>query len=297
LLGYSKQAYYKRNNENEQEQLEDQIILEMIRKERHNMPRIGGRKLLHKLQDKLHLSGIDIGRDAFFDFLRLHGLLVKTRKRYCVTTLSAHWQCKYDNLLPGLTIVRIDQVWVCDITYIETGEGFLYLYLITDAYSHKIIGYNLSNDLKAQSAVVALNMAISQAQNCQDIIHHSDRGIQYGCQEYTAILNDKKIRSSMTEPNSPTQNAIAERVNGILKTEWIYETKYATKEQANKDIGRIIRIYNNDRPHASVSMLTPAKAHITKEPLKKMWKNYYKKKPVNVGTLEASAVLNVNQSK
>ena len=99
----------------------------------------------------------------------------------------------------------------------------------------------------------------------------------------------------MTEPNSPTQNAIAERVNGILKTEWVYETKYTTKEQASKDIGRIIKIYNNDRPHASVSMLTPAKAHITKDPLTKMWKNYYKKKPVNVGTLEASAVLNVNQ--
>lgn len=293
MLGYSKQAYYKRNNLNEQEQLTEQIVLEMIRKERKKMPRLGGRKLLHKLQDKMQWCDIEIGRDAFFDFLRCHSLLVKPRRRYCITTLSAHWLCKFDNLLPGLVISRTDQVWVSDITYIETDEGFLYLYLITDAYSHKIIGYHLSNDLKAQSAVVALNMAIRQAQNCQDIIHHSDRGIQYGCQEYTLILNDKKICSSMTAPNSPTQNAIAERVNGILKTEWIYETEYATKEQAKKDISRIIKIYNNERPHGSVSMLTPAKAHVSTEPLKKMWKNYYKKKPASVGTCQASAALNV----
>lgn len=287
MLGYSKQAYYKRNNENEQEQLEDQIVIEMIRKVRHKMPRLGGRKLLHKLQDKMLMGGIDMGRDAFFNFLRLHGLLVKPRKRYCVTTLSAHWLCKYDNLLPGLLITRINQVWVCDITYIETGEGFLYLYLITDAYSHKIIGYNLSNDLKAQSAVVAIKLAIKQADNCEGIIHHSDRGIQYGCQEYVTILSDKKILSSMTEPNSPTQNAIAERVNGILKTEWIYETKYSNKEQAYKDIKRIIRIYNNERPHSSCSMLTPSEAHQTLKPLKKMWKNYYKKKTDSVGTSQA----------
>lgn len=287
MLGYSKQAYYKRNNENEQEQLEDQIVIEMIRKVRHKMPRLGGRKLLHKLQDKMLMGGIDMGRDAFFNFLRLHGLLVKPRKRYCVTTLSAHWLCKYDNLLPGLLITRINQVWVCDITYIETGEGFLYLYLITDAYSHKIIGYNLSNDLKAQSAVVAIKSAINQANNCQGIIHHSDRGIQYGCQEYVAILRDKKILTSMTEPNSPTQNAIAERVNGILKTEWIYETKYSNKQEAYKDIKRIISIYNNERPHSSCSMLTPSEAHQTNKPLRKMWKNYYKKKTDGVGTSQA----------
>lgn len=293
MLGYSKQAYYNRNNEKEQEQLEEQIILEMIKKVRHKMPRLGGRKLLHILQNKMEMSGIAIGRDAFFNFLRLHRLLVKTRKRYCITTLSAHWLCKYDNLLPGLAIVCINQVWVCDITFIETGEGFLYLYLITDSYSHKIIGYNLSNDLKAQSAVLALKMAIKQAQNCKGIIHHSDRGIQYGCKEYIAILNDKKIRTSMTEPSSPTQNAVAERVNGILKTEWIYEAKYATKQQAKPDVDRIIKIYNNERPHSSCSMLTPAQAHQTKEPLRKMWKNYYKKKPGSFGTYEASAVQNI----
>jgi hypothetical protein len=298
LLGLSKQAYYKRNIQTVQEELETQIVLEMIKQIRYKMPRLGGRKLLFKLQDKFVHTGTEFGRDSFFNFLRLHGLLVKPRKRYCITTLSAHWLCKYDNLLPGLEIVRINQVWVCDITYIETGEGFLFLYLITDAYSKKIIGYNLSNDLKAISAVVALNMAIKQAHNCESIIHHSDRGIQYGCQEYTAILADKKIRTSMTEPNSPTQNAIAERVNGILKTEWIYETKYFTKKEAKSDIGRIISIYNNERPHSSCSMLTPSEAHQSKKPLRKMWKNYYKKKPGLVGTCEESAVLNVkNQNK
>lgn len=290
MLGFSKQAYYKRNTQIVQEELEAQIVLEMIRQVRHKMPRLGGRKLLFILQDKLEQTGMEFGRDSFFNFLRLHGLLIKPRKRYCITTLSAHWLCKYDNLLPGLVIDRINQVWVCDITYIDTGEGFLYLYLITDAYSKKIIGYNLSNDLKAQSAVVALNRAIKQTHNCESIIHHSDRGIQYGCQEYTSILTEKKILSSMTEPSSPTQNAIAERVNGILKTEWIYETKYATKQEAKPGIDRIIKTYNEERPHSSCSMLTPAKAHQTKEPLKRMWKNYYKKKSDRVGTYEEYAV-------
>ena len=124
LLGISKQAYYKRNNATEQEQLETQIVLEMIKQVRHKMPRIGGRKLLHILQEKFVLSGMEMGRDALFAFMRLHGLLVKPRKRYCVTTLSAHWLFKYDNLCIDLAITRINQVWVCDITYIETNEGF-----------------------------------------------------------------------------------------------------------------------------------------------------------------------------
>lgn len=260
------------------------------------MPRMGGRKLLHKIQEPLTTAGIAMGRDAFFDFLRIHRLLVKSRRRYCITTLSAHWLHKYDNLLPGFEITGINQVWVSDITYVETKKGFLYLYLITDAYSRKIIGYHLSENLKASSAVIALEMAIENTANCEYIIHHSDRGIQYCSAEYTAILIDKKMCISMTEPNSPTQNAIAERVNGILKTEWIYETSFATHKQAKKEIANIIHLYNHERPHSSCSMLTPAKAHQTKEPLKKLWKNYYHKKTVAVGTYQASAVLDVTDA-
>ena len=293
MLGLSKQAYYKRSIQTVQDELETQIVLEMIKQVRYKMPRLGGRKLLYKLHDKLTKAGMEFGRDAFFNFLRLHRLLVKPRKRYCVTTLSSHWLHKYNNLVQGLEIIRINQVWACDITYIETGEGFLFLYLITDAYSKKIIGYNLSNNLKAESAVVALKMAMKQTKNHIGIIHHSDRGIQYCCHEYTSILKDHQMEISMTEPNSPTQNAIAERVNGILKTEWIYDRIFTTNNQAKKDISEIIYLYNNDRPHSSCSMLTPEKAHQTKEPLKKMWKNYYIKKEPDVGTCEALTVPDV----
>jgi len=292
LLGFTKQAYYKRFIPAENEQLETQMILEMIKKVRYKMPRLGTRKLLYKIQPELNALNLDMGRDAFFDFLRLHGMLIKSRRRNCKTTFSTHWLKKYDNLLPGLIINRINQVWVSDITYVETEEGFMYLYLITDAYSKKIIGYSLSTDLKASSAIVALKMAIHRTGNCQNIIHHSDRGIQYCAFEYISLLKDQQMRISMSEPNSPTQNAIAERVNGILKTEWIYYTTYTTHEQAQKEIAGIIKIYNQERPHSSCSMLTPERAHETTKPLKKMWKNYYQMKK-SMGTYEASADLEV----
>lgn len=293
LLGFSKQAYYKRMSQIEEKQLHEHMLLEMIRQVRHNMPRLGGRKLLVKLDDKLKSSEMPIGRDAFFDFLRLHRLLIKSRKRHVITTLSAHWLFKYANLLIGLQITRANQVWVCDITYIETEEGFLYLYLITDAYSRKIVGYHLSEDLKAQSAVEALKMAIAATGNCREIIHHSDRGIQYCCQLYVDLLKENKMLSSMTEPASPTQNPVAERLNGILKTEWVYETNYSTKQQAKEHIGQIIYLYNHERPHSSCSMLTPERAHQATEPLVQMWKNYRHKKAPVKGTYQALAVLDV----
>ena len=274
MLGLSKQAYYKRNQGGEQEQLETQIILEMIKKVRHRMPRLGTRKLLHKLQPQLTLAGIEMGRDSFFDFLRLHGLLIKTRKRYCVTTFSAHWLHKYDNLLPGFEITAINQVWVSDITYLETDEGFLYLYLITDAYSRKIIGYTLSDNLKAASAVVALKMAIRHSGNGENIIHHSDRGIQYCSEEYTAILKKERMKISMSEPKSPTQNAIAERVNGILKTELI-SSSYEDIDKASVSIGRAIIIYNFKRRHSSLNYQIPHEVHLQKGPQIRRWKNYY----------------------
>jgi transposase InsO family protein len=293
LLGLSKQAYYKRSHNSEKEELKTQIVLEMIKKVRHKMPRLGVKKVLHKIRPSLIASNLEIGRDAFFDFMRMHGLLIKSRRRHCKTTFSAHWLHKYENLLHDHQINDINQLWVSDITYIETGEGFLYLYLITDAYSKKIIGYNLSNDLKASSAVVALKMAIQNIDNCENLIHHSDRGIQYCATEYIAVLKENKILISMSEPNSPTQNAIAERVNGILKTEWIYYTTYATHMQAQKEIDIIINLYNHERPHSSCSMLTPALAHESKQPLKKMWKSYYRKNKSTMGTSEAWADVEV----
>jgi putative transposase len=287
LLGYSKQAHYKRMSKVEQEQLQTQLILEMIRKVRHKMPRLGARKLLIKLHDDFTHGGIMMGRDAFFDFLRLQGLLIKPRKRFCKTTLSHHWLKKYDNLIVSSVVNRINQVWVSDITYIDTDEGFEYLYLITDFYSKKILGYHICENLKAQSAVFALRMAIKHTTNCEGIIHHSDGGVQYCSEEYTEILIKNKMLISMTEPGSPTQNAVAERLNGILKCEWIYNELYALRKQARKRIRKIIYLYNHERPHSSCSMLTPEQAHKPGIKLEKTWKNK------SVGTFEASAAPDV----
>lgn len=295
LLGYSKQAYYKRMSHREEEQLRAQLLMEMIRQVRQRMPRLGGRKLLVKLHGKFERADIQMGRDAFFDFLREHGLLIKPRRRYVKTTLSSHWLRKYDNLMTDLQVEKINQAWVSDITYVETDEGFIYLYLITDAYSKKIIGQHASDDLKAQSATAALKMAISQTKTCEGIIHHSDRGVQYCSEDYIQLLTGNKMLISMSEPGSPTQNAIAERVNGILKDEWIYEYHYTSKQQAKKHIHEIIGIYNHERPHSSCSMLTPVQAHKHQKPLKKMWKKYPRKKCSTLGTSEASAVMDVTK--
>lgn len=295
LLGYSKQAYYKRMSHREEEQLQAELLIEMIRKVRKRMPRLGGRKLLVVLHDKFERAGIQMGRDAFFDFLREHALLIKPRRRYVRTTLSSHWLRKYDNLVAGFRGDKVNRIWVCDITYVETEEGFVYLYLITDAYSKKIIGHHVSDDLKGQSATAALKRAISLIKTCAGIIHHSDRGVQYCSEAYIQLLTGNKMRISMSEPGSPTQNAIAERVNGILKDEWIYEYAYASKQQAKEHIDEIISIYNNERPHGSCSMLTPAQAHQHPMPLKKMWKKYARKTGSTLGTSEASAVSDVTE--
>ena len=180
-----------------------------------------------------------MGRDAFFNLLRSHGLHVRKRKFRAVTTNSFHWLHKYPNLIKGLSPERPNHLWVSDITYINTDNGFLYLYLVTDAYSRKIIGWHLSDNLGSDNAILALFMAISQLPaNCTEIIHHSDRGIQYCSLKYVKILEDHGIKISMTENGDPYENAIAERVNGILKTEWLYDMNlhdYAeSKEAMNK---------------------------------------------------------------
>jgi putative transposase len=236
------------------------------------MPRVGGRKLLHMLGPHLAQNNIEMGRDGFFDFMRHRGLLIKPRRRYVVTTHSSHWLRKYPNLLQHLAPTGTEQVLVSDITYVETDEGFSYLFLITDAFSRKIMGYNLSRDMRAESATEALQMALAQIKHTQGIIHHSDRGVQYCSEEYVTMLEKNHMHISMTEPSSPTQNAIAERINGILKTEWIYHTKYKTAQEASAHMGQIIHTYNTERPHTSLDFQTPQQAHQMNKPLKKHWK-------------------------
>jgi len=249
-------------------------IVQKVLEHRRLQPRLGARKLLELIQPAM-------GRDAFFELLRENGLLVR-RKRYRVrTTFSGHRFRKYPDLVSDLIAERPAQVWVSDITYIRIGQDFAYLSLITDAYSRKIIGFSMSHDLSTDSCLKALHMAVTSRLTDQPLIHHSDRGTQYCSRAYTQLLKKKGIDISMTQSGNPRDNAIAERVNGILKMELLSEN-YDNIGQASQSIKQAIAIYNELRPHSSLDMLTPEIAHQTLGPLKRRWRNYYPKKEKEV---------------
>lgn len=278
LFGKSRQAYYQRIKYNYKEVAKGEILLQMIAKERELMPRIGGRKLLHKLQPRLP-EELSMGRDRFFKFLGDYNLLVRRKRYRARTTNSSHWLRKYPNLVKEFTPNGPHQLWVSDITYIETAQGFVYLFLITDAYSRKVIGWDLGQSLEADHAILALYMALSQLPaGKKNVFHHSDRGVQYCSEKYVKILKQNDFQISMTENGDPLENAIAERVNGILKQEWLNDMKFKTKNEVSEQVKRVINIYNNDRPHSSIAMLTPNHAHLTNGELQRLWKNYYKQK-------------------
>lgn len=224
---------------------------------------------------------IHIGRDAFFDLLRLRGLLV--RRRRCKkprTTFSGFWLKKYPNLAEDFIPTAPNQLWVCDITYLPIGNDFGYLSLITDAYSHKVVGFYLSQDLSARGCIIALKMALKNNPERKNLIHHSDRGLQYYSIGYMKLLQPT-IRISMSQHSDPLENAVAERMNGILKEE-LLENYFETFSQAQHEVAIAISIYNHERPHGSIDNLTPAMAHLQSGELKKRWKNYYKPKPKQV---------------
>lgn len=242
------------------------------------MPRIGGRKI-HYLIELEMPSEVLIGRDALFNLLRDNHLLIRQKRTQIRTTNSNHWLYKYPNLIRNFTPTGPNQLWVSDITYIRANQGFLYLFLITDAYSRKIVGWELAKTLEASHAQSALRKAIKQIPTGNTgLIHHSDRGIQYCSNAYVKQLKKNNIQISMTENGDPLENAIAERVNGILKQEWINNLKIGSLEQAKLKIKKIINIYNIIRPHASIDNMTPEKAHTQRGEIKRLWKNYYKTK-------------------
>jgi putative transposase len=279
LFGKSRQAYYQQAKYNYKEVVKAEIILKLVHKHLKLMPRIGGRKLLYLLRERLP-EDMTLGRDEFFDLLRDNHLLVKKRIYRVRTTYSNHWLHKYPNLVKDFIPDRAHRLWVSDITYLETSQGFIYLFLITDAYSRKIVGWSLGDTLEAKHAVTALRMALRQLpDHVTDIFHHSDRGVQYCSAEYVKILRKRKIKISMTENGDPLENAIAERVNGILKAEWINDLKLEDKQLAVKEIDKVIKIYNFSRPHGSINMMTPEKAHVQEGILKRHWKNNYRKVP------------------
>jgi transposase InsO family protein len=227
------------------------------------------------MQDFLSLHSFQIGRDAMFDLLADRGLLITKRKRRgFITTLSKHRFKKYPNIIRDFIPVAPNQLWVSDITYIHLANGFAYLSLITDAYSRKIVGFFLSRDLSAQGPLKALKMALAGNPERNGLIHHSDRGVQYCCDAYVKLLQDKKIKISMTQNGDPLENAIAERVNGILKQELLEEV-FPDYELAQKSIAIACSTYNHLRPHGSIDNLKPAEAHQKNGELKKRWKNYW----------------------
>lgn len=257
LFGYSKQAYYKHHQCHVRRQSERRIALDLVQQVRYLLPRLGTRKLHYKLQDQM-----PVGRDKLFDILREEGLLISRKRRYTKTTNSKHWMRKYPNKITRLAITRPEQVWVSDITYIATINDFQFLHLVTDAYSKQIMGYRLSPTMSAADTASALQMAINNRMYpSSPLIHHSDRGLQYCSQLYTTILSNNGIDISMTEQSDPYENAVAERVNGILKDEFGLDDCFEDIEQLQLQTHQAIELYNKYRPHMSNQMLTPQQMH------------------------------------
>jgi len=260
LFGISRQAIYQERQRictREKELLEVKLLVEEIRLEQ---PRLGTRKLYYLLKNKFSLKHIKIGRDALFDYLRRENLLIYPKKRYTKTTFSKHWLRKYPNLLKTIDLKRKEQVFVSDITYVKTKTNVCYLSLVTDAYSRKIMGYELSENMNAENVVKAIKMAIKNRTGYLPLIHHSDRGLQYCSEIYQKVLGDNKITPSMTDGYDCYQNALAERINGILKQEFlIYKCKNI--HDLKQMVKESIYIYNNKRPHLSLKMKTPEIMH------------------------------------
>lgn len=228
-----------------------------MHKRRRSLPREGVRKLVKSLDNEFTKASLKVGRDTLFNVLRQHNMLTLRKKYTARTTNSYHRFYKYNNIIKDMDVTRPNQVWVSDITYIRTIKGFCYLALITDMYSRKIVGYDLSDSLELDGCVRALNKAIYQAKNIKELIHHSDRGIQYCSNVYTQILKRKKIDISMTEENHCYENALAERVNGILKDEFYLDQTFTDVTHAKRATKNAIKLYNEIRLHLSLDYKTP----------------------------------------
>ncbi len=283
LLGKTRQAFYDHQWRADQHALDEGLVIDLVRRQRADTPGAGGRKLLHLLENQWQKHGVHLGRDQFFALLRRNELLIRRRKKYATTTDSRHWLKKHPNLAADMKVERPEQLWVSDITYISTGSKFGYLVLITDAYSRKIVGHEFSKSLNAAFCVNALQVALSSRQYPQQpLMHHSDRGIQYCSQAYVGVLEKHSCSISMTQNGDPYENALAERVNGILKQEWNLDQTFDSFEQAHNAIQKAVYHYNHSRPHASCDYHTPANAHQLQGTLKKRWKPKSKNKAISI---------------
>lgn len=271
LLGITRQAFYQHFWLRQDVNIQQELLLRQVRNIRKIHPAMGGRKVHYLLQSFLLEHQIKIGRDGLFDLLADNGLLIRKRRRKVRTTKSYHHLRKYPNLIKEWNPSEPKQLWVADITYIPVGNGFLYLSLITDAYSHKIVGFNIADNMSAVNTLKALEMALQQHRGVGSLIHHSDRGIQYCSYEYVNLLKKHNISISMTESGDPLENPLAERINGILKYEYINHFKITSTLDGQRILEDVVGRYNNSRPHLSIQMLTPTVVHDLKLPVNRKW--------------------------
>jgi putative transposase len=260
-VGMSRQNYYAARRLRQRRQIDEALILNLVKRERQMQPRLGGRKLLHLLGSDLEEAGIQIGRDRFFELLAESDLLVVPKPGTPRTTNSRHSLPVFRNLLAGQVLCAPNEAWVSDLTYIRTDEGFLYAALITDAYSRKIVGAHIGDSLEAEGCLLALDQALGALPAGMHPIHHSDRGCQYCCHEYVERLQARELPISMTQVMHCYENAQAERVNGILKQEYELDRKFRTKAQARKSFEQAVWLYNHRRPHLRLNYRFPADVH------------------------------------
>jgi transposase InsO family protein len=263
-FGISRQAWYQARKRELEQEAQNALLLELVRAIRSRHPRMGGRKLHHELQKPMADLYIQRGRDRFLALLREHDLLVAPKRTGRRTTRSGLWRCP--NLVAGLPVLRVNQVWVADITYILTESGFLYLALITDAFSRFIVGYDLSSSLAAESCLRALQRALRQAGSAElaGLIHHSDHGVQYTSFPYRDRLQEAQIVSSMGEVGNCYENALAERMNGILKCEYGLDDLFVSQPHVLSAVNQAVWLYNHERPHLSLNYQKPAEVYLGK---------------------------------
>ena len=293
LFSVTRQAYYKARLDQDQAEIADMVMLTLVKEIREDIPGLGVRKLLHVITPEFDKHKIKMGRDHLFTLLRNHGLLIRRRKRMIKTTDSFHRYHKYKNRIKHLQVTGPEQLWVSDITCIKTAEGYSYLTLITDAYSRKIMGYSLHPTLEAAGCIEALEMAISSRKylTTKSLMHHSDRGVQYCCHAYIKTLQREFIDISMTESGSPYDNAMAERINETIKYDYLGKKMHNSHSEASCEMDRIVKSYNERRPHQSINYLTPEQAHSMDGTLLKRWKKYTRKSKNISGSQEQSSTL------
>jgi transposase InsO family protein len=279
LFGITRQAFYKHYRREKKNYVQTEVIIKMIEQIRKIHPRMGTRKMIVLLETQFKAHGIKMGRDSLFDLLNVNGMLIRPRKRKWITTWSKHPYKKYKNLIKDLEVERVNQVWVSDITYLQTKAGHLYLSFITDAYSRKVVGYDVADNLESVNALQALKMSIqSLPEGPVDLIHHSDRGSQYCCHDYVEELQKKGIQISMTQNGDPLENPVAERLNGIVKNEYLVYKSIKSKAHAKEILKETIAVYNKLRPHMSIEYKTPQEVYEKNLQVSRSWKSYYSKK-------------------